>query len=62
MISALHLIWIIPSCLGIGVMVMGFIAGATLPTAEYDAYVTGIQDGYNQAKKEFEQNDIERTV
>ena len=51
MISALHLIWIIPTCSVCGFLVGSFISGSTLSTKECEAYQHGLKDGYDQAKK-----------
>ena len=51
MISALHLIWIIPLCIIAGMVVLGFIVGASNNSKEYEIYQEGIKEGYNKAMK-----------
>lgn len=45
MIAASNLIWIIPVCVLAGLLIMGFIVGATLRDREFDAYQQGIKHG-----------------
>lgn len=50
MISALHLIWIIPVCAFVGMLVVTFFMGTTIHNNEYDAYHEGIKEGMRRAK------------
>ena len=56
MISALHLIWIIPLCAFVGMLAVAFFIGATVHTNDYETYQEGFKDGYKTAKGESEQS------
>ena len=45
MINVLHLIWIAPLCVIIGMVILAFIFGATQESREYEAYLKGIEEG-----------------
>ena len=49
MISALHLLWIIPLCFLLGVLVLGFVVGATRTNKESDIYQEGVREGMKRA-------------
>ena len=56
MISALHLLWIIPLtglCMAI---VIGVMVGANTMNKEYEAYQDGFKEGYDRAMKELEKH------
>ena len=52
MISALHLIWIIPLCIVVGMFALAFFVSATINNTEYESYNEGFKDGYKTAKRE----------
>ena len=45
MINALHLVWIIPLCMSVGVFTTALFVGATCLSRESDAYHRGYEDG-----------------
>jgi hypothetical protein len=56
MINALHLIWIIPTCICVGMFVLAFFVGAAINNCEYQSYNDGFKDGYKTAKEEEKQD------
>lgn len=50
MISALHLIWIIPLCLIVGGVVTTFFISVSQSNREWDIYEEGIQEGMKRAR------------
>ena len=51
MINAVHLIWIIPSCVFVGMLITAFFVGAAVGTNEYEVYQEGFKEGYKTAKE-----------
>ena len=45
MINALHLCWIIPTAIILGMLVTAIIVGVTQSNKEYEAYMAGIEKG-----------------
>jgi hypothetical protein len=45
MISAIHLVWIIPTCVVLGAMTLAFFMGASQNNKEYEAYQQGLMEG-----------------
>ena len=45
MISALHLIWTVPVCIFMGMIVMGFFVSVNKSNRESDIYEEGIREG-----------------
>lgn len=45
MISAIHLVWIIPTCAVLGAMILAFFVGASQNIKEDEAYQQGFMEG-----------------
>jgi hypothetical protein len=59
MISITHLIWIIPLCVCIGVLLTAFIVGASTNNKYQEIYDIGVEHGMNLMKYKYEiKNDL----
>ena len=54
MISTIHLIWIIPLCVCIGMLTTAFIVGATTNNKYQEMYNRGVKHGMDLMKYKYE--------
>ena len=56
MIEAINLLWIVPLCISIGMVIMAFFCATGTRNKEFEAYESGFHDGYSKAKEESDKN------